>query len=1766
MKSCIQTKRVIFSRTTRYMKAQWLALAIVLAGSGIHGLVPSVHADVTAAWNLDANGNWSAGANWTDGSAPTGTTGVAYFTNAITAGRTVTVDASPWIIGGVTFSSTAANGFTLASGTLESLESIVVNSSSAATVASPISGSTGLALSGGGVLTLSSATNTFTGSITVSGGSVLHLTHVDAFTNDLPAITLNNGSIGWKKAGGFTNLLAKLTSGSTGSIILYQENAAQNIDLTGFPNITVRFQGAFTYTGTITLDPAATELVLSPENGMVITYSQTPASSLPLIVNGVGNGMVDLTGDNSSWAGSITVNGGRLSVSQVNGLGDGTGAITINSNAYLRINAAVAASFTSRITSGSIGYIILRGTSAALNIDLTNLPGVHLGTDEGTLNYTGTITPASDSVVRLGGGNTVFRGSGNQGFVANLTGGVDTVIMQGMVRITNSTCTGNMIITNNGVLHLTTDAAFAVVPASPTENSIQLDTGGAIRLGNGSVTMNANRGITVGSGGGEIHAWSGYTLTVPGSLSGVGKMNFTDGGTTIFSGINSAYSGILDIQAGSTIIGNGTIFSWNTNAKVTGINGAASRFGINANSDLTWSTALGASLGSADVTRNNFSLLKRGTGTLTVDVAQSYLQDTDIEAGTVKVANAAAIPSGTGKGNVDFANNAILDVNGNNMTLNAVTGAGSIIDSAGTATQITVGANNNTWTLLAPITNSLSITKAGTGIMTLPLSSISNPLRVDGGTLALPGKTIVESSLNLNGTGATLGLSFTGLSAYYYYGINNGNEHVDTYAELVTRLATITPSAVSSSLVAGNNCDYGTDTTKIYGGDNYLLIHRGSFIAETSGTYIFGLSSDDGSTLFINGALIVTNIADQGYSATPQKTGSVYLTAGSHELLMGMYEKAGGQGLTLFCQMPGQTSTNALPNRLLQPDAPTRITHLSGTGKIEVTAPFAVPVELVANAATTFSGSIVATQGISIVKSGTAKQTIAMTANCPTSTVWDVRVGELEFTTQPDRGEVVVQSGATASFAVGGSGGLFGKYYTACTAYGNFTNLVTFKNYIAGYTPTYTFSTTYSGKTVLDFATSGSGFPPPYNSGNPIFQAYWEGYINIPVAGTYTFYTSSDDGSMVFIDGQAIVDNSGGHGIQERIGTISLTEGVHGFALNFYNSGGGYGLNASISGPGLTKQFIPNSMLTGGSVSGISGTGTYALNTVLAREVLNDRTDHLFAGSLQGASGTWLSKAGPATWTLTGDSSSFAGTLNVITGRVDFVGTASLGGTIINNGEVALNVTEDRTFTLGAGGTGTLVKNEEKTVTLKLNGTLFEQQLTVNAGRVLFDNQGNNVTMTKQPIVTGTGSWGFVGAGNTTLIGGTNALSTVSGEVSIDTGSLTLLGNPVTEGLVVALDASKTDTILADANGAVTNWISRAGAINFSHNVLANCPTYDPNAFNGRGAVVFGSNYLGSVTSTRLNSSKTTTNKTIFIVTRMTGAQSTEWPGIWGRSGQDLGGIRPTASTTQWRIPGDGNDFCNGAGGRAFVNGVEKFANTEVGTTGHILTQYAGNNAIWSTNIMTTVGHYFYTSADRYYKGEIAELLVYDRYVTDAERAAIEKYLNAKWMDGAGGPVTADLLPTGVSLELVNNGTLDLVGREQTFGNITGSGTITNGNAIVTDDIRPGGDGVMGTLRFAGLEQQTATYYADLDQNSEAPCDQVVISGTGSVSLDGLTININPLALPGSITRFKVMSTLGTFTGAPALTAATSYWTAVISDSGKSLYLIYSSGTMIMFR
>lgn len=71
------------------------------------------------------------------------------------------------------------------------------------------------------------------------------------------------------------------------------------------------------------------------------------------------------------------------------------------------------------------------------------------------------------------------------------------------------------------------------------------------------------------------------------------------------------------------------------------------------------------------------------------------------------------------------------------------------------------------------------------------------------------------------------------------------------------------------------------------------------------------------------------------------------------------------------------------------------------------------------------------------------------------------------------------------------------------------------------------------------------------------FAIRYSGYLEIIAAGSYTFYTTSEDGSKLFINGSEIVDNDGDHGSRERQGTVVLTTGLHAFEVLFYENGGG---------------------------------------------------------------------------------------------------------------------------------------------------------------------------------------------------------------------------------------------------------------------------------------------------------------------------------------------------------------------------------------------------------------------------------------------------------------------------------------------------------------------------------------------------------------------------------------------------------------------------------
>ncbi len=86
--------------------------------------------------------------------------------------------------------------------------------------------------------------------------------------------------------------------------------------------------------------------------------------------------------------------------------------------------------------------------------------------------------------------------------------------------------------------------------------------------------------------------------------------------------------------------------------------------------------------------------------------------------------------------------------------------------------------------------------------------------------------------------------------------------------------------------------------------------------------------------------------------------------------------------------------------------------------------------------------------------------------------------------------------------------------------------------------------------------------------------------LSVPADGLYTFYTTSDDGSQLFIDDQLVVDNNGVHPPVEKQGAVNLTAGEHQIVVTFFEKGGGQVLAVQWAGPGIAKQDVTNSLVS----------------------------------------------------------------------------------------------------------------------------------------------------------------------------------------------------------------------------------------------------------------------------------------------------------------------------------------------------------------------------------------------------------------------------------------------------------------------------------------------------------------------------------------------------------------------------------------------------------
>ena len=88
------------------------------------------------------------------------------------------------------------------------------------------------------------------------------------------------------------------------------------------------------------------------------------------------------------------------------------------------------------------------------------------------------------------------------------------------------------------------------------------------------------------------------------------------------------------------------------------------------------------------------------------------------------------------------------------------------------------------------------------------------------------------------------------------------------------------------------------------------------------------------------------------------------------------------------------------------------------------------------------------------------------------------------------------------------------------------------------------------------------------------YAVKFEGIIRIEQAGTYTFYTRSDDGTKLYVNGIEVVNNDGSHGPLEENGDIALEPGRHTIMVEYFEHYGGEHLEVLYQGPGVERTLL----------------------------------------------------------------------------------------------------------------------------------------------------------------------------------------------------------------------------------------------------------------------------------------------------------------------------------------------------------------------------------------------------------------------------------------------------------------------------------------------------------------------------------------------------------------------------------------------------------------
>ncbi|ECZ2471461.1 fibronectin-binding autotransporter adhesin ShdA [Salmonella enterica] len=377
-----------------------------------------------------------------------------------------------------------------------------------------------------------------------------------------------------------------------------------------------------------------------------------------------GSDELIVTGDNT-YSGGTTISGGTLTADHADSLGTGavanSGVLQVGEGELentLSDSGSLVKTGTGELTlSGdntySGGTTITGGTLTADHadslgsgdIDNSGVLKVGEGDLENTLSGSGSLVKTGTGELTLSGGNDYSGG---------------TTIIGGTLTVDHADSLGTGAVANSGVLQVgegelenTLSGSGSLVKTGTGELTLSGDntySGGTTITGG---TLTADHADSLGSGdidnSGVLQVGEGE---LENTLSGTGSLVKTGTGELTLSGDNT-YSG------GTTIIG-GTLTADHADSLGTG---AVANSGV-----------LQVGEGELENTLSGSgSLVKTGTGELTLGGDNSYSGDTTIADGTLIAANVNAL----GSGNIDNSGTLMLDANGAFELANITTHTGA---------------------------------------------------------------------------------------------------------------------------------------------------------------------------------------------------------------------------------------------------------------------------------------------------------------------------------------------------------------------------------------------------------------------------------------------------------------------------------------------------------------------------------------------------------------------------------------------------------------------------------------------------------------------------------------------------------------------------------------------------------------------------------------------------------------------------------------------------------------------------------------------------------------------------------------------------------------------------------------------------------------------------------------------------------------------------------------------------------------------------------